>query len=79
MNRKLTAQQSAFLLQFWWQTKNNSVLEMFTEKFCDAPVPTQQAIYNLNQRVWFAEEWKPWTSLTEEDLTTVAQALVQSP
>jgi hypothetical protein len=87
MNRKLTT-QSAFLLQSWWQTNKNSarVLVMFAEKFRDTPVPTRQAIYNLNQRFQLhgsvhdlSRSGRPRTSLTEENLITVVQALVQSP
>jgi hypothetical protein len=88
MNRKLTTQQRVFLLHPWWQTNKNSarVLEMFAEKFRDTPVPTRQAIYNLNQRFQrhgsvrdLPRSGRPRTSLTEENLTTLAQALVQSP
>jgi hypothetical protein len=88
MNRKLTMQQRVLLLQSWWQINRNSacVLEMFSEKFCDTPVPTQQAIYNLNQRFQLhgsvhdlPRSGRPRTSLTEEHLTTVTQALFQSP
>jgi hypothetical protein len=52
MNRKLTTQQRMFPLQSWFQTNKNSahVLKMFSEKFHDTPMPTQQAIYNLHQR-----------------------------
>jgi hypothetical protein len=59
---------------------------MFAGKFHDTPVPTQQAINNLNQRFQshgsvldLPRSGRPRTSLTEENLTTVAQALVQSP
>jgi hypothetical protein len=59
---------------------------MFAEKFYDTPVPTQQAIYNLSQRFQrhgsvhdLPRSGRPRTSLTEEHLTTVAQALFQSP
>jgi hypothetical protein len=88
MNRKLTTQHRVFLLQSRWQTnKNNArVLEMFAKKFPDTPVPTPQAICNLNQRFQrhgnvhdLPRSGRPRTSLTEENLTTVAQALVQSP
>jgi hypothetical protein len=88
MNRKLTSQQRVFLLQSWWQTNENSarVFEMFAEKFRDTPVPTRQAIYNLNQRFQRNESvndlprrGRPRTSLTEENFNTVVQALFQSP
>jgi hypothetical protein len=81
-------QQRMFLFQSWWKTNKNSahVLKMFAEKFRDTPVPTRQAIYNLNQRFQrhgsvhdLQKSGRPRTSLTEENLTTVAQALVQSP
>jgi hypothetical protein len=59
---------------------------MFAEKCRDIPVPTRQAIYNLNQRFQrhgsvhdLPRSGTPRTSLTKEMLTTVAQALVQSP
>jgi hypothetical protein len=82
MNHKLTTQQHVFLLQSWWQMNKNSahVLEMFAEKFCDTPVPTQQAIYNLNQQFQrdgsvrdLARSGRPRTSLTKENLTTLVQ------
>jgi hypothetical protein len=51
--------------------------------FRDTPVPIRQAIYNLNQRIYRHESVldlprsvRPRTSLTEENLTPVAQALV---
>jgi hypothetical protein len=67
--------------------KNSAcMLKMFAEKFCDTPVATEQAIYNLNQRFQchgsvhhLPRSARPRTSLTEKNLTTVAQALVQSP
>jgi hypothetical protein len=88
MNRKLTTQQRVFLLQPWWQTNTNCarVLEMFAEKFRDTPVPTRQAIYNLNKRFQhhgsvndLPRSGRPRTSLTEENLTTVTKPCVQSP
>jgi hypothetical protein len=49
-------------------------------------VPTRQAIYKLNQRFQrhesvhdLSRSERPWTSLTKKNLTTVTQALVQSP
>jgi hypothetical protein len=54
--------------------------------FRDTPVPIRQAIYNLMQPFQRHESVldlprsvRPRTLLTEENLTTVAQALVQSP
>jgi hypothetical protein len=88
MNHNETKQQGVFLLQSWWQRNKNSacVLEMFAEKFRDTPVPTRQAIYNLNQRFQrhrsvhdMLRSGRPRTSLAEEHLIPVAQALVQSP
>jgi hypothetical protein len=88
MNRKLTTQQRVFLLQSWWKTNKNSarVLEMFANKFRDTPVPTRQAIYNLNQRFQghgsvhdLPRSGRPQTSLTKKTLTTVGQALVKIP
>jgi hypothetical protein len=59
---------------------------MFAKKFRDTPVPTRQAVYNLNQRFQrhgsvhdLPRSGRPLTSLSEENLTTVAQALVRSP
>jgi hypothetical protein len=59
---------------------------MFAEKFCDTPVPTRYAICNLNQQFqhhgsvhYLPRSERPQTSLTEDNLTTAAQALVQSP
>jgi hypothetical protein len=59
---------------------------MFAEKFRDTHVPTRQEIYNLNQRFQYhgsvndlLRSGRLRTSLTEENLTIVAQALVQSP
>jgi hypothetical protein len=59
---------------------------MLAEKFCHTPVPSRQAIYNLNQQFQrhgsvqdLSRSGRPRSSLTEENLTTVAQALVQSP
>jgi hypothetical protein len=59
------------------------VLKMFAEKFRDLLC---QPIYNLNQQFQrhgsmhdLPKSGIPRTSLTEENLTTVAQALVQSP
>jgi K+/H+ antiporter YhaU regulatory subunit KhtT len=58
---------------------------MFSEKFRDTPVLTRQAIYNLNQRFQgygsmhdLPTSIRPRTSLTDENLTTVAQVLVKS-
>jgi hypothetical protein len=62
------------------------VLETFAEKFRGTLVPSRQAIYNFSQRFQrhgsvhdLPSSGRPRTSLTEENLTTVAQALVQSP
>jgi hypothetical protein len=88
MNRKLTTEQRVFILQYWGKTNKNSVyvLEMFAEEFRDTPVPTRQAIYNLNQRFKhhgsahiLPRSGRPRNSLTEENLTTAAKAFVPSP
>jgi hypothetical protein len=82
MNLKLKTKQ-----QSWWQTNKYCarVLKTFAEKFRDTAVPTRQAIYNLNQRFErhgsvhdLPRSGRPRPSLTEENLTTLAQALFQS-
>jgi hypothetical protein len=62
------------------------VFEIFAEKFRDTPVPSRQAIYNLNRRFKrhgsvhdLPRSGRPRTSLSEKNLTTVAQAWVRSP
>jgi hypothetical protein len=59
---------------------------MIAEKFRDTPVPTRQAIYNLNQRFQrhgsvhdLPRSGRSRTSQTGENLSPVSQALVQSP
>jgi hypothetical protein len=62
--------------------KSQEVIAAFTEKFPDIQPPTRQAIHNLNTRLdetGCVDLPRSGRSRFEENLQSVAQALVHSP